>query len=248
MRIVFGLIIAAAFLITSSCKKKVESIQNVKIEFEHEFDNMSFRADTSTLYNFSDGIQGSFSSLRYYFSNIRLKSETGEWWSDENSYYIIDATELKPTISLSVPAGKYIEMAYTIGVDSVKNFSGAQAGALSPSNGMFWSWQTGYIFMIVEGQCPQIDRNNKFFIHHLGGFTDPNNAIRSSSNTLPVALNVSDSPNQAIVMGVNVRNLYDREDNRIRLNEVTGIHHPGPNAMKVANNFTSMFRVKDVRN
>ena len=248
MRKVFIVLLSISALFTVSCEKKIETNGNVTLEFDHEFDNLPFRADTSTLYPFSDGMQASFSSLRYYFTNIKLQNEQGEWWSEEDSYHIIDATQSKPSLKLSVPKGKYNAISYTMGVDSIKNFSGVQAGALSPSNGMFWSWQTGYIFMIVEGQCPQIDRSNKYFIHHVGGFVAPNNAVRTGTAAFPNSLVTGDNPSQKIILGVNVRQLYDNEENRIRIPQVTGIHTPGANAMRVADNFTAMFRVKDVQN
>jgi hypothetical protein len=247
-RLFLGALLLMGIALVTSCKKEEDLSGNVQLVLDHEFDNQPFRADTTTLYEFSDGMQASFSSLRYYFTNIRLQNDKGEWWAEEDSYHIIDATKDKPSIMLTVPEGKYTSIAYTVGVDSVKNFSGAQAGALSPSNGMFWSWQTGYIFMIVEGQCPQIDRSNKFFIHHVGGFVAPNNAVRNGTAEFPVPLVTGDNPAQKITLGVNVRQLYDRQENRIRIPEVTGIHTPGTNAVRVADNFTAMFRVKDVQN
>jgi hypothetical protein len=32
---------------------------------------------------------------------------------------------------------------FLLGVDSLKNVSGIQTGALDPAKGMFWTWNTG---------------------------------------------------------------------------------------------------------
>ena len=50
-----------------------------------------------------------------------------------------------------IPNGEYTKVNYTIGVDAARNTEGAQDGALDLVNGMFWSWNTGYIFMKMEG-------------------------------------------------------------------------------------------------
>ena len=74
------------------------------------------------------------------------------------------------TLTLSdVPEGSYTEMSYVLGVDSTRNVSGAQAGALSTANGMFWSWSTGYIMLKAEGTSPNSGTGS--FSFHLGGFS-----------------------------------------------------------------------------
>ena len=39
-----------------------------------------------------------------------------------------------------------------LGVDSVLNYNGVHEGALDPINGMYWTWQTGYIHCKLEGK------------------------------------------------------------------------------------------------
>jgi hypothetical protein len=242
-----GLILFFITILTVfGCRKKFDGNAQIKLVMEHEFNALDFRADTTTVYNLSDGVEATFINFKYYFTNIKLKDDKGKWWSDPDSYYIIDATESKPTINLQVPSGKYSEISYTIGVDSLRNFSGAQGGALSPSNGMFWSWQTGYIHMISEGQSPQIDRPNKNFIHHIGGFLDSFNVVKVVESALPKPLIIEVDNPQKIIMGIDVAKLYDNEGNKLSIPEVTNIHTPGENAFKLSQNFKSMFRIKDV--
>ncbi|CAN5612945.1 hypothetical protein BH23THE1_BH23THE1_11470 [soil metagenome] len=240
------LVFSMLFLTIFSCRKKFDGNAQIKLVMEHEFNNQDFRADTITVYNLSEGVEVTFINFKYYFSNIKLKDDKGTWWSDPDSYYIIDATVSKPAIQLQIPPGKYIEISYTIGVDSLRNFSGAQGGALSPSNGMFWSWQTGYIHMISEGQSPQIDRPNKNFIHHLGGFLDPFNIVKVITSTMPKPLIIEDDTPQEILMGIDVSKLYDNESNTFSIPDITNIHTPGENAFKLSQNFPTMFWVKDV--
>ena len=61
------------------------------------------------------------------------------------------------------------------------NTSGAHSGALDPSNGMFWSWQSGYINFKIEGLSPScVTRKNKFQFH-IGGYQAPHNTLRRLS-------------------------------------------------------------------
>ena len=90
-----------------------------------------------------------YTKLKYYVSNFKLKQADGTWWEHPESYFLVDLSE--PT-SLSmalnnIPTGNYTEVSYTMGVDSLRNVSGAQTGALSTTNGMFWSWNSGYIMV-----------------------------------------------------------------------------------------------------
>lgn len=57
-----------------------------------------------------------------------------------NEYFLIDASDAgSTTIALQALPGKYDQVAFTIGVDSIRNISGAQTGALDPGKGMFWT-------------------------------------------------------------------------------------------------------------
>ena len=70
------------------------------------------------------------------------------------------------------------ELSFNLGVSSNMNRTGAHSGALDPSNGMFWSWQSGYINFKIEGISPScLTRKNKFQFH-IGGYQAPHNTLR----------------------------------------------------------------------
>jgi hypothetical protein len=50
-----------------------------------------------------------------------------------------------------IPDGHYTSLEFNLGVDSLHNHSGDQAGDLDPMYGMIWTWNTGYIFFKHEG-------------------------------------------------------------------------------------------------
>ena len=62
---------------------------------------------------------------------------------------------------------------FTLGVDTKTSAGGIGEGVLDPVNGMYWTWQSGYINFKMEGFSDKSPaRKNKFQLH-LGGFKKP---------------------------------------------------------------------------
>lgn len=55
-----------------------------------------------------------------------------------------------------------------IGVDSVSQVLSSYEGVFDPLEGMYWTWQNGYIAVKMEGKYMGED-----FVYHLGGFRKP---------------------------------------------------------------------------
>lgn len=182
-----------------------------------------------------------FTTLNYYISNVKLKNADGTWWTENESYHLVKVTEnTVPQIVLEgVPLGKYTEISYMIGVDSTRNVSGAQTGALSPSHGMFWSWTTGYIFIKAEGHSN--DAPMDFFTYHIGGFSKEvgGDAIRINNQTFNgEELNVRKGGGASIHFHINVARLWH---GGIQINETPSVHMPGQMAETMATNFSEGF-------
>ena len=54
------------------------------------------------------------------------------------------------------------------GVDSVTQVLSSYEGVFDPLEGMYWTWQNGYIAVKMEGNFMGED-----FVYHLGGFREP---------------------------------------------------------------------------
>ena len=69
---------------------------------------------------------------------------------------------------------------FTLGIDSVIQEQGPMAGHLDPIHGFYWTWQSGYIHLKLEGRL-LTDKNLKEtimpFTLHLGGYRGINNCI-----------------------------------------------------------------------
>lgn len=184
--------ICSMLLLTTliSCKKDepvpapVDTTGAVKMKFAHVWQN-----ETVPFYLGSEYIHSTtsdtltFNTLMYYVSNIKLKNENGEWWVHPESYFLINASSAASCEIeiLDVPNGKYTDIAYTMGVDSTRNVSGAQTGALSTAHGMFWGWNTGYIMIKAEGTSPNSSVNS--FTYHLAGFSGDYNIVKENTTS-----------------------------------------------------------------
>jgi len=136
--------------------------------------------------------------LKYYISNIVLYKKAGGSKSFP-IYKLIDASDLS-TCSFQVgqlDAGDYDSIAFSIGVDPTRNHTGVQDGDLDVSKGMFWTWNTGYIFFKHEGQFKTSANQTKALIFHLG--TD----AAYTSIKMPIALTINGDKTMEIKYDVN---------------------------------------------
>jgi hypothetical protein len=131
-------------------------------------------------------------------------------------------------------------------VDSARNVSGAQKGALDPNNGMFWTWNSGYIFTKLEGYSPQSSSGGLVF--HIGGFKSPDNTIRTVSPAFPVGtkLLVRADHSPEIHFNVNVMKMFTGSTT-IRFADLNDTMHTPGSSVLVANNYAAgMFSVEHI--
>jgi hypothetical protein len=132
-----------------------------------------------------------------------------------------------------VPSGKYKELRYTLGVDSTRNVSGVQDGALSVSNGMFWSWNTGYIMLKAEGLSPNSATGQ--FTFHLVGYKGSHSIVTQKSTDLGGAkLMISSNATPQVHLIANVAHLW-HSSNSVSVDNT--IHMPGTKAKTMATDF-----------
>lgn len=177
-----------------------------------------------------------FNKFMYYVSNIKLTTVTGKVHSVPNSYNLVDVTtgNLQIVSIDSVPTAEYVKVSFMIGVDSLHNVSGAQTGDLAPSKEMFWSWNTGYRFIVAEGKHVK-QSGNTMFTYHIGGFLEPNNAIKELDFTFENNLSVSPEATPRPHFNVNVGGFWN---NTTSIQNYTMVHMPGAKAVVLANNFS----------
>ncbi len=227
----------------SGCKKEEEDnpptpkVGHFNVEFDHVWAaSMDPFYMNQQLFHPKTGDSLTFTTMKYYVSNIKLKNADGTLWEAEESYHLMDASDPASLVIsfTNVPAGTYTGMYITMGVDSARNVSGAQDGALDPANGMFWSWNSGYIMIKAEGLSPQGTGGS--FTYHLGGYSGPDKTIMVKDINFPAAGPLTISPNgtPTVHMLANPARLFHSYGS---VSNGSVIMAPGPDAAMMAFTF-----------
>jgi hypothetical protein len=222
----------------------------LRINMKHMVGNDSMIIGNSPLrYQNAAGDSFAIRMYKYYISNIKLTDNNGNVWAEPNSYHFIDAafTSTNTFDIANVPSGTYVSMTFMIGVDSARNVSGAQTGALDPANGMFWTWSTGYIMAKLEGKAPNSTAAGDNIVFHIGGFSGANSSLRWATPSFGAS--------QAVVNGTTGAQINMKSDalrwftgsSNISFATVNNVMNPGVNSMAIANNYVNMFSVLSIQ-
>ena len=173
---------------------------------------------------------------------IRLKKSDGKDFISSD-YFLIDERdpESKKIVLNQVPEGLYTGIEFILGVDSLHNCSGIQEGALDPVNGMFWAWNTGYIFLKLDGHAPASKTEGQLIEFHIGGYKQPVNSIRKIKLDFPSPRLLSNQNAFPVNIKADVLELFKTPVNIdfSTLSSVTDLHY----ATLIANNYADMFRL-----
>ena len=149
------------------------------IQFNHFFGDQELVLDSVTYRN-SLLQPFQITAFKYYVSNIHLVKTDGKSVSVPGYFLVNEEEPDSRKIQLThLPEGNYTRIEFLIGVDSAQNCSGIQKDALDPAKGMFWAWNTGYIFLKLDGISPQSTAPGHKLEYHIGGFKQPNNHLRT---------------------------------------------------------------------
>jgi hypothetical protein len=247
---ILGVALATSLLVIS-CKKDKEdttptvvATDQVVLKIEHTWaDSLEFALNEDLVHPVT-GDTLNFTTFKYYISNIRLKKADGTWWTQPNSYFLLDLTEgTTASVTLSnVPKGEYTDVEYILGVDSTMNVSGAQSGDLSPALDMFWSWNSGYIMLKAEGTCPNSMMGS--FTYHLGGFSGVNSIVQTNTHTfVGNSLSVTGNGACQIHLAAAPQTLWSTIG---AVDNVSMVHMPGANAKTIASDFYNSFEFEHI--
>lgn len=240
------------FLVTS-CQKEINEIrdneeQNITVHFKPVVNSQDLVYGSN--YVNPAGETFSVRAFKFYVSGIELIGDNPANNVASDNYYLVDfADESSAILELqSIPA-QYNKISFILGVDSTRNVSGAQTGALDPANGMFWTWNSGYIMAKLEGYSPASDQPNDLFEYHIGGFRTGENVVRSVTLNLSSAqlIDTRNGQNSYVEIDVNVNNWFSGM-HPVSIANFPVCMTPGALALRIADNYLTMFSVKQVMN
>ncbi|MEI8060478.1 MAG: MbnP family protein [Ferruginibacter sp.] len=244
--VLYGLLWVMLFTFTGYSHTYIIEPGNIKFIFINTVKGIPIVFNDS-LYNNPFGERYSIKNLKYYISHISLSNLTKP--NEKENYQLIDeANESSKTFSIYCRTGTYTNLNFILGVDSLHNVSGAQTNALDPMNGMFWTWNSGYIMAKFEGASIASSQVNNRVEYHIGGFSGVNNVLKNIS--LP--LNISHSPftiqagkTTTIFIEADIDKWW-QHPNDITIATSPVCTTPGELAKKIADNYSKMFAIKNI--
>lgn len=253
--------VAVSAIFFASCKKEDQAEGNGSITLH--FDNVAGTADLALntgVYTNASGQNYKVTRFDYYISNIKLKRTDGSEYiiPQDKSYFLVKESDAaSQEIELEdVPAGDYNGVSFVVGVDSLRSVANIsqRTGVLDPAgagSGMYWTWNSGYIFMKLEGTSPASTMPGNEIMYHIGGFGGMTSAtinnIKTISLTFPAAAaTVRSNIAPEVHLLTDVKKVLDGATN-ISI-ATTPMLMFDPASTTIANNYKNMFVVDHVHN
>jgi len=252
------LLLLCTCLLLANCKKNSneaprptvplpeDKYGSLLIEFAHKAGADTFGFNKN--YINSSGETFKVNTLQYILSNFKLRKKDGTEITLPNTYFLVDPS-VSPIIAINkVPEGVYTGISYLVGVDSATTAGGAKTGALDPVNGMYWTWQTGYINFRMVGTSPASSYSTKVFDYDVGGFIAPNQTVQFVNHDF-MADTLAIRTDALPFLHINVDILeFFKSPVDISIAKVSSILDSGADAVMAAKNYKDMFSFQSIRN
>ncbi len=226
------LISFSLLLFNCSISKTVISTRNLVLNIQPTYGEVPLILDKTYHFNNSDEI--TIEVLQFYISNLALYQNEKLVWTEANSFHLIDyqdSTSLKLHFDWNENL-VFNTLKFNLGIDSTTSVAGVMSADLDPTNGMYWTWQSGYINFKIEGKSNLCNTRNNRFQFHLGGYQSPFNALQT------VTLNLNNEPENII--------LFDVKQFLTSINLATenSVMSPSQTAVTLSAQIANIFKIK----
>ena len=236
------LLLMAAML--SGCQREVdEELSNAQLELTIAHQSGGAPLQLGTAYTNGLGETFTVNTFKYYLSNLALVNGNNVVTIPDTYFLVDEETDSTKTIKVQVPAGTYTGLRMLLGVDSTRNVSGAQTGALDPVQDMFWTWNTGYIMAKLEGSSPLSSAPNNRIQYHIGGFAGAYSSLSMVQIDFPAPVVVERTVQVSLI--AELMRWFDAV-HPLPIAQTAVSMTPGPLAAKYADNYSKMFRLNSV--
>ena len=238
-------VLVVLLLIANSDIYAQQAACHLALQLHHRVGDRELKLDSE--YKNSPGEQLVISKFRYYISNIEI-SDTLSRRSCRVSgqYFLVDEKDPgSKVISLQLPAGQYNKISFLLGVDSLKNVSGIQTGALDPLKDMFWTWKSGYVMAKLEGRSSASTLPHHIFEYHIGGFRGAYNVLDRVELSLPAVVDMAPGKKTQIDIAADIDKWFTG------LHQLSIAEHPactveGSLARRFSENYLQMFTIQSI--
>ncbi len=246
MKNLIALIILSSFLIISCDNDDdpvvvPEATSDLVLNFEFKVNDEVLELGTGR-YVLANEDTVSFDQFKFILSNLTLAQADGGNWIDEEGYYLVKASNSATNFQLTienVPVGNYSSLQFHIGMDSAMNFKPESFPILFQQEGMYWDWNTGYKFLLLEGRyyssSLSTPNNSTGLVAHIGDMIN----LEIPNFNFSEPLNIQAENAGSVNFNIDLEKIYT-EPNLLSLKEsnyrnVMG----GPNASLISENYGS---------
>ena len=230
--LIMGLLPVTGFVLRPS--------HTITIQFRHKMGAHALQLFNETYTNpFGEPIV--ITRFKYYISHVSITGAgQKEKGLSDKTFLVDEANPQSKTLVFTTDVPSLQTISFMIGVDSSLNVSGVQTGSLDPLHGMFWTWNSGYIFAKLEGKSDSSHAPAHSLNWDVGGFKSPNKAQRKIQLTLPVEITTAADP--VIVIDADLLKWFNAQ-HTISIKQSPLCHQPGRLAMQLADNYSRMFTI-----
>ena len=231
-----------------------------------EFDNVAGDRNlvlNSVAYKNASGEDFVVSKLNYFISNIRLTKADGSVFTvpQDSSYFLVrEDIKASQFVTLNnVPYGDYTAAEFMVGVDSVRNTAPLEKrqGVLDPAgsmmdDGMYWAWNSGYIFLKLEGTSSKGNPVNGKFYYHIGLFGGYNQRTLNNTRVVKVDFgslkaSVTEKKTPEVHFFVDVLKVFDGPATHLSIAAFNSVMAGQPvKSQEIANNYSRMFTLDHI--
>lgn len=243
---------------SGACQKEVKNDainpgpgqNNLRIDFKPMVDSLLLRIGETYTNYFNENYQ--ISQFKFYVSQVDLINTDSNkiYRLNRDQYFLVDAADSSSwSVNLSAAPARFNAISFIVGVDSLRNVSGAQTGALDPAKGMFWTWNSGYIMAKLEGTSPASSLPNQKFEYHIGGFKGIENVLIRPVLVFPFGQfsELVTEKKTVITVCANANSWFNNPHD-IKIKEIPACTTPGGLAKTIAENYAGMFTVVQITN
>lgn len=167
----------------------IQTANAQSISFQINYGNHPLKLD-SKYYSEKNQDSIEINTLKFYISNLTFYKNSKSVYY-ENKPFLIDVDGRIINYNTL-----FDSFSFNLGIDSLTNVSGAMGGDLDPINGMYWTWQSGYINFKLEGKSKVCPSRKNIFQYHIGGYAYPFNTLqkigfkKTSKNSFDLVLDI----------------------------------------------------------
>jgi len=249
----FLLILTGLFIQSCNKDEEDEGLAKVLITFDPRYEGSSIQlADRFTEVH---EYPVEFVSMKFYLSNIELKTNSESF--ELSDIELISLDDNKMVLEFEIPSGSYSGLKFDLGVPNEMN--GIEASnpdfmmslfdanhPLNESEGMYWSWNTGYKFFSFEGYCDTTSAAATESLSIPFAFHSGTDTLYREIPAFNHSFSVSGNQTQVIPFEIDLGTLFASDSDTIDLKYERAFHghyNQLPVGVKFANNSAASIKI-----